>query len=140
MRGLSHKTLGERFGKTFLDISASADLWFAAYGGFFLINAHDNVVLAQAVGDDTDHATSLDFRAPSSWTRPEYLAVLEEQERLQQVTLPALSARGADRFGWIGAGEVLRGKGVSGVPAPSGGFLYLFSGTQKPIFFASKTD
>jgi hypothetical protein len=138
--GVSPRTLGGDASKAFLSISTSAELRFAAYGGFLLLDGKGKVVQAQAVGDDRDQATSLCFSEAKTWTRPEILGEMEEAGRLQLVTLPALRARGADKFCWIGAGETFGSGAQQWTPTSSGGFLYLMSGGKEPIYFVRQTS
>ncbi len=121
----------------FLSISTSAELRFAAYGGFLLLDAAGNVVKALAIGDDQD--TALKFAEAKAWCHPESLQHLEEAERLQLVTLPTLRARGAERFCWVGPGETFRNGNESFVPTDVGGFLYQMhkaKSGEEAVFFA----
>eukprot|EP00750_Incisomonas_marina_P030585 INCI7621.4.p1 GENE.INCI7621.4~~INCI7621.4.p1 ORF type:complete len:645 (+),score=100.94 INCI7621.4:322-2256(+) len=122
MSDVSAARLGEEAGKAFLAISASAELRFAAYGGFLLLDPSGNVVGAQALGDESDSANTLQFASPKPWRR-EFTAQLEAERRLQKVTLPALKSRGADRFCWLGPHETFAAGPERWQPTATGGFL-----------------
>lgn len=70
--------------KAFMSISASADLRFAAYGGFLLLDDTGVVVAAQAIGDGLCDQSALQFEEPKPW-RKEFTTQLEDAGRLQQV-------------------------------------------------------
>lgn len=89
MSDLSPARLGAEGGKIFMAISSSAELRFAAYGGFLLLDATGNVVMAQALGDTTDDDFNIAFEEPKPW-REEFSAQLEVERRLQQVGCAAL--------------------------------------------------
>ena len=64
-----------------LSIYACAELRFAAYGGFLLMDGEGKVVKALPVGDDRD--TVLKFAAAKPWGCAEALKELHSAGRLQ---------------------------------------------------------
>jgi hypothetical protein len=66
------------------------------------------------------------------------VTLVRESGRLQLVTIPALRSRGADKFCWLGPGEVFShsSSAEEWVPTVTGGFLYVLSGGMRPIYFS----
>ena len=144
IRNLSFQAVG----KHFLAITARPALMFVAYGGFLLLDEQGDVVEAQAVreGSAAGAGLSVRFQDPIAWKSAEFLGPLKDAHRMQNVTISALRARGAERFAWVGPDESLQSKsGVSWSPSATGGFLYQFTGGDC-VFFPlaeianSKTD
>ena len=73
---------------TFLALTTSAALRFAAYGGFVVLDKAKSVVAVQAVGAGDE----LTFGGPLDW-RDEFTAQLRDAGRLVPVTLPASQTR-----------------------------------------------
>ena len=69
------------YADVFLSIYACAELRFAAYGGFLLMDGEGKVVKALPVGDDRD--TVLKFAAAKPWGSAEALKELDSAGRLQ---------------------------------------------------------
>ena len=137
MKGIRDGNL-KNVGNAFLAITARPSLSFAAYGGFLLLDDRGEVVEAQVVRGPVLGGMCLTF-ADAVGCKPVDLAALKSEERLQQVTIPAIRARGAEQFVWLGPQEVV--PSVSGdracEPSPIGGFLYLFNAEdgRAPVFF-----
>ena len=133
-------------GHAFLAITAKPALNFAAYGGFLLLDDSGTVVEAQAVRGPSLGGLALALGQPMAWPKHVSLKPLEDQGRVQQVTIAHIRAQGATKFCWIGPEEAFisaegDGRGSSGsnsrwVPSATGGFLYLFDNDAKEgVFF-----
>ena len=117
---------------TFLALTTSAALRFAAYGGFVVLDKAKSVVAVQAVGAGDE----LTFGGPLDW-RDEFTAQLRDAGRLVPVTLPALKAAGAEHFCWINPSEQFAApSGERWVPScERGAFLYLRAAGLTPVYF-----
>ena len=120
---------------SFLALSTSPTLQFAAYGGFLLMDDNDKVLAIQAVASDGDTGgdSAITFGPPRPW-RGEFTSQLKDAKRFQPVTLPALRNEGATDFCWINPSETLTAGPESWVPAVHGAFLYLME-DGKAIYF-----
>lgn len=132
MEGIS--SLQERSQLTFLALTSSPELRFAAYGGFLLLDDQDRVVDIHSVEQGPNSHMSLGFSEPRPW-RAEFTKQLDDAGRFQPVTLPELLRAGATQFCWLSPGEVLTVGPENWVPASSGGFLYKRGNDLPPIYF-----
>jgi len=120
----------------FLAMSAQAELQFAAYGGYLLLDASDCVVAMQAVSGETEYMR-LNFGAWRKW-RPEFTEQLRAAGRFQPVTLPFMIAAGAREFCWINPDEELTAGPEGWTPCQEGAFLYLFANGDAKWFPVNK--
>jgi len=114
----------------FVNISASAEQCFFAYGGFLLIDSRSAVVAVQAVGIGDDLA----FGKPQA-LREEFTKCLDSEDRVRPVTFPPLLRGGARQFCWIAPGEHLTLGTQVWMPSKTGAFLYMRADGESPIFF-----
>lgn len=106
----------------FLSLTTSAELQFAVYGGFLLLDNSNTVVSVEAIPlDPSDAAVTsrLAFGNPRPW-RAEFTQALATAERLSPVTLPALVQAGAQQFCWINPSETLHCDAEEWTPSKTG--------------------
>jgi len=121
----------------FSSVSKSSELCFAAYGGFLLLDEQRKVlsVLVVRRASEEEPVGTIRFTEPREW-RQEFVAPLQEDNRLQTVTLPHLKRNGARKFCWIGPGEELAMGPERWIPSATGGFMYVRE-EGPPLYFAA---
>eukprot|EP00435_Cladocopium_sp_Y103_P032119 s1982_g8.t1 len=129
---VSSANAAQNLQKNFLAVSASPELCFLAYGGFFLLDSESKVVAVQAVTGDTTQA-SLNFEEPRKW-REAFTQVLKDAGRFKPVTLPALLRQGACEFAWVNPKEDLVAGPEHWIPSETGAYVYLLSNAS-PVYF-----
>ncbi|CAL1162269.1 unnamed protein product [Cladocopium goreaui] len=129
---VSSANAAENLQKNFLAVSASPELCFLAYGGFFLLDSESKVVAVQAVTGDTTQAC-LKFEEPRKW-REAFTQVLKDAGRFKPVTLPALLRQGACEFAWVNPKEDLVAGPEHWIPSETGAYVYLLSNAS-PVYF-----
>jgi len=129
------QSLQQRSQLSFLGLSTSAELRFAAYGGFLLVDRDNNVVRVQSV-DQGDHRGDfrISFGEPRKW-RNEFTSQLTAAGRFQPVTLPELHRAGATHFCWLIPGETLTSGPENWSPSSTGAFLYQLDNNQSSVYF-----
>lgn len=109
----------------FFKLSRSDRLSFAIRGGFLLLNDAGDVLKVQMV----TAGGIMEFEDPQTLPK-EAVAKLQEQDRMQAVTLPFLIKKGAQHFCWLNPEESLPGyKGQA-----NGAFAYLLEGRRNVLF------
>jgi len=130
------RALHARSQLSFLGLSTSAELRFAAYGGFLLCDRDNVVVAVQSIdyGFQGSGQFSINFAGPRRW-RNEFTAQFSAAGRFQPVTLPELQRSGATQFCWLPPGEKLTSGPEDWVPSSTGGFLYQLDANQPSVYF-----
>jgi len=118
---------------TFLSLTTSTELGFAAYGGFLLLDTQGQVLCSQAVVD----GDAMMFGNQCNDVPEGCIESLKKLGRLRQVTLPSLLGAGAKEFCWLQPNEKIQladGSGRSFTPSETGCFIYT-QADAPPVYF-----